>query len=476
MISSNFLSLDLSPEELTKRNTSLKKDREAGHDSQAFRDTLLPMLRSESGIRAVIVCFADLEGKLHLLDYNKEFFMDSMENLTFDGSSINGFTSLNQSDLRLFPDWTSFRWLPASVFGAGKVMIFGRIAKQDGTEFENDMRSKLGTLLEELRNKKNQRVLVAPEIEGFLLDDIDAEQKFTEESPFELATKTGYFSALPQDKLRQFIDAFAKILGELGFENEKDHPEVAPSQFELNWKYTDALHTADQILIYKLVARQVAKSMGMTASFLPKPFAKINGSGMHANMSIAENGKNIFYDGSDADKLSEIGRQFAAGILNRGKELCLIMNPSVNAYRRLDPKYEAPNEIKMSDKDRGSMVRIPVGNEKSARIEVRTVAPDANPYLTFYTFIKSGQEGIDEKMSVPTGQAEILPENIHLSLTHYEGSEFLQEIMGEDAHQKYGELKVSVANRAAREHGHFVKTGEVLFHHEVTNQYLWDQF
>lgn len=476
MISSNFHSLDLSPEELTKRNVSLKRDREAGHDSQAFQDTLVPMLRSESGIRAVILCFADLEGKLHLLDYNKDFFLNSMDNLTFDGSSIKGFTELNQSDLRLFPDWRSFRWLPASVFGPGKVMIFGRIAKQDGSEFENDMRSKLSSLLDEMRSEHNQRVLVAPEIEGFLLAGIDAEQHFSEENPFELATKTGYFSSLPQDKLRIFIDTFAQILGHLGFENEKDHPEVAPSQFEINWRYTDALHTADQILLYKLVARQIAKTMEMTASFLPKPFATINGSGMHTNMSIAEADKNVFYDGGDADKLSSLGRQFAAGILNRGKEICLVMNPSVNAYRRLDPNYEAPNEIKMSDKDRGSMVRIPVGNEKSARIEVRTVAPDANPYLTFYTLIKAGQEGIKEKMSVPSGQAEILPENIHLALERFENSEFMQEVMGEDAHRQYGELKTEVAHRAPREHGSFVKTGEVLFHHEVTNQYLWDQY
>lgn len=473
MVDGNYI--DLSVDELYKRNLSLKRDREAGLSSDAFAEKLIPTLQDEKGVRAVTVCFADLEGKLHLLDYNKEFFLSSLDNLTFDGSSINGFTELNQSDLRLYPDWTSFRWLPSNIFGPGKVLLFGNVANQDGSPYDGDMRLNLNTLLQKLRKDQDMRVLVAPEIEGFLLEGIDAEQHFSEEVPYELATKTGYFSSLPQDDLRLFIDSLAQVLGMLGFENEKDHPEVAPSQFELNFRYTDAIATADNILLYKLAARQVAKSMGYTASFLPKPFAGMNGSGMHTNMSLAIGGKNVFFDGSDPDKLSAMGRQFAAGILQHGEELCLIMNASVNAYRRLDPNYEAPNEIKMSSKDRGSMVRIPVGNEKSARIEVRTVAPDANPYLTFFSLITFGLKGIENEASVPRA-GEILPENIHLALDAYEASDALKEALGKSVHRKYAELKRGVADRAAREHGSFVKTGEVLFHHEVTNQYLWSQF
>lgn len=473
MVDGNYI--DLSVDDLQKRNLSLKKDREAGMSSEAFAEKLIPVLQDEKGVRAVTLCFADLEGKLHLLDYNKDFFLNSMDNLTFDGSSINGFTELNQSDLRLFPDWTSFKWLPSNIFGPGKILLFGTIANQDGTPYEGDMRLQLNNLLKELRTEKDMRVLVAPEIEGFLLDGVDAEQHFSEENPFELATISGYFSSLPQDDLRLFIDTFAQVLGMLGYENEKDHPEVAPSQFELNFRYTDAIATADNILLYKLVARQVAKSMGYTASFLPKPFATMNGSGMHTNMSLAIDGKNIFFDASDPDNLSREGRQFAAGILQHGEELCLLMNPSVNAYRRLDPNYEAPNEIKMSSKDRGSMVRIPVGNEKSARIEVRTVAPDANPYLTFYSFIKCGLRGMENEAAVPNG-GQILPENIHSALDLYRQGDYLKSVLGKSVHRKYAELKQGVANRAAREHGSFVKTGEVLFHHEVTNQYLWGQY
>lgn len=468
--------IDLHPFELQKRNILLKRDREAGYTSEAFADRLIPMLRDDKSVRAVTICFADLEGKLHLLDYNKEFFLQSLDNLTFDGSSIKGFTEQKQSDLRLYPDWTSFRWLPANLFGPGKVLIFSRVANQDGSDYESDIRTKLMRFCHELKKEKGMIVYAAPEIEGFLIKGIDAEQEFTEDKPFELVTKGGYFSALPQDTLRVFIDSFAQAKLMLGFENEKDHPEVAPSQFELNYKYTEAIGAGDQFLLYKLLARQVAKSMGYTACFLPKPFTGINGSGMHTNMSIAENGKNLFYDSADTDYLSAFGRHFACGILAHGKELCLIMSSSVNAYRRLDPHFEAPNEIKMSAKDRGSMVRIPMGNERSARVEVRTVAPDASPYLTLYTLIKAGFHGIEKKMNLPTGDIEKLPGNIQDAIELFHASDFMKTILTESVFNKYLKLKEDVAMRAPKELGTFVKTGEIIFHHEVRNQYLWSKF
>jgi glutamine synthetase len=470
------LYIDLSPTELQKRNIMLKRDREAGFTSEVFAEKLIPELRNDQTIRAVIVCFSDLEGKLHLLDYNKDFFLTALDNLTFDGSSIKGFSEQHESDLRLFIDWTSFRWLPAHIFGSGKVLVFAGVANQDGTDYESDMRAMLAQLLKTLKEEKNLKVLAAPETEGFLIKGMDAEQNYAENVPFELATKGGYFSALPHDDLRVFIDQFAQAKLMLGFENEKDHPEVAPSQFELNYKYTEALGAADQILLYKIVARQVAKSMGYTACFLPKPAVGINGSGMHTNMSIAQEGKNLFYDAADHDKLSKMGRSFVAGILTYGKELCLSICSSVNAYRRLDPHYEAPNEIKMSAKDRGSMVRIPVGNEKSARIEVRSVAPDSNPYLVLFTLIKAGLTGMEKQMKVPSGEVQKLPGSIQESIEYFEKSEFMKSILGDNVHRKYLQLKQMVADRSPRELGSHVKKGEVVFHHEIRNQSLWSQF
>ncbi len=171
----------------------------------------------------------------------------------------------------------------------------------------------------------------------------------------------------------------------MGFANEKDHPEVAPSQFEMNYSYTEANIAADQIQLYKLLCRQVAQNMDMTASFLPKPVTGVNGNGMHTNMSLARGGKNLFWDAKGEDQLSAAGWDFIDRILAAGQDICLILNSSVNSYRRLDPHFEAPNQIKASAINRGAMVRIPLGNERTARIEVRSIAPDANPYLAIYT-------------------------------------------------------------------------------------------
>ena len=179
----------------------------------------------------------------------------------------------------------------------------------------------------------------------------------------------------------------------MGFQNEKDHPEVAPSQFEINYCYGEVVAAADQIQLYKLICRQVATKLGMTASFLPKPVVGVNGSGMHTNVSISKNGKNLFWDPKGAEKLSSSRWKFVDRILTYGNDICLMLNASVNSYRRLDPHFEAPNQINASAVDRGSMVRIPIGNERSSRVEVRSVAPDANPYMVMLAVFKTGLDG-----------------------------------------------------------------------------------
>ena len=478
---SNFLELDYV--ELEERNLAIKRDREAGKSNKYFADKLYEKLRKEKTIKAVIVCFSDMEGKLHMLDYNKTFLLDSHENLTFDGSSIRGFTPQHASDLRLYLDWSSLRWLPADIFGSGKVLIFANVHDQDGTPYVGDFRSNLKILTDEIKKKKDLKANVAPEIEGFILEGENAEQNFDERTGFKLASKGGYFNALPQDRLRQFIDRLAEATRAMGFENEKDHPEVAPSQFELSYKYTDILHAADQVQIYKVVARQIAKSFGLTASFLPKPIMKINGSGMHTNISLSKKNKNIFYDQKGENSLSKDAHNFLTGILNHGADICLTLNASVNAYRRLDPVFEAPNEIKVSPSDRGAMIRVPLANKNSARIEVRTVAPDANPYLSYFVILKAGLRGmfaskkeLKEYCELYNRPVKKLPANIYQAINAFRRSEFTKEIMTEENHQKYINLKEEVANRCPLELGTRVKTGEVWYHHEVTNQVLWGKF
>jgi len=271
-----------------------------------------------------------------------------------------------------------------------------------------------------------------------------------------------------------FIDTAAEVQRAMGFANEKDHPEVAPSQFEMNYSYSEVCIAADQVQLYKLLSRQVAARMDMTACFPPKPVTGVNGNGMHTNVSVSRKGKNLFWDPKGQDQLSDAGWDFTRRILSNGAEICLILNSSVNAYRRLDPHFEAPNQIKASAIDRGSMIRIPLGNERSKRVEVRSIAPDANPYLALYAVFRTGLEG---PLAADAGnQSKYLSDNIYDAIRLYQGSKFYKQMLGDEVHAKFADLKVLQADRCPRALGAVVKTAEVQFHHEVTNQHLWSQF
>jgi glutamine synthetase len=215
----------------------------------------------------------------------------------------------------------------------------------------------------------------------------------------------------------------------------------------------------------------------MTACFLPKPVTGINGSGMHTNLSVTRKSTNLFFEKDGKDGLSASGWDFIGRILGSGSEICLVLNSSVNSYRRLDPHFEAPNQIKASAIDRGSMVRIPLGNERSARVEVRSIAPDSNPYLAIYTLLKTGIEGPQaEEDSEKRPRTRFLPDNIYDAIRLFKASRFMQEVMGEEVHAKFAELKLMQAERCPKALGTLIKPAEVQFHHEVTNQYLWSQF
>jgi glutamine synthetase len=466
--------LEIPYEQLEEMNLQAKSDRLAGEDPGRIREARTKYLVDEKGIKAVTVCFTDLEGRFHMLDYDKKFLLKSADNLTFDGSSIRGFSRQAESDLRLAIDWPALYWLPADVFGPGKALVFGDVEDQGGTPYAGDLRARLKALGAELK-KKDMVANVANEIEGFLFKGRDAERHYFETGRFEYVSTGGYYHALPGDTLRRFIDTSAEVQRALGFGNEKDHPEVAPSQFEMNYTYTEATIAADQVQLYKLIARQVAAQMDLTASFLPKPVANVNGSGCHTNLSITKKGRNVFFDRKGEDGLSAFAWGFVNRILANANDLCLILNASVNAYRRLDPHYEAPNQIKVSSSDRGSMIRIPIGNERSARVEVRSIAPDANPYMAIYALLKTGLEGPGGEEA--KGQrTRYLPDNIYDAVRQFKASRFVQELLGADVHEKFAELKLAAADRCPKALGSRVKRSEIQFHHEVTNQYLWGLF
>ncbi len=468
--------LTLSYGELEEMNLRVKQQRKERVPAEQIQEERLRYLTEEHRIKAVTVLFSDLEGRLHMLDYDKKFLLKSWDNLTFDGSSIRGFTAQRESDLRLFLDWSAFYWAPGDIFGAGKVLVFADVVDRNGAPFAADVRGKLKKLSNDCYEKDGLTLNAANEIEGFLFEGLDAERRYHETGRFEYVNTGGYYHSLPGDPLRDFIDTVAEVQRAMGFENEKDHPEVAPSQFEINYGYGEVVAAADQIQLYKLICRQVATRLGMTASFLPKPVVGVNGSGMHTNVSVNKGGKNLFWDPKGEEKISKAAWQFVDRILTHGNDICLMLNASVNAYRRLDPHFEAPNQIKASAVDRGSMVRIPIGNERSARVEVRSVSPDANPYMVLLSVFKTGLEGNISKERNLRQAEHYLPDNIYDALENFRKSDWTTKLLGAEVKDRYAELKQASADRCARLLGTFVKEPEVQYHHEVYNQYLWNLF
>jgi glutamine synthetase len=215
----------------------------------------------------------------------------------------------------------------------------------------------------------------------------------------------------------------------------------------------------------------------MTASFLPKPVVGVNGSGMHTNVSVSKAGKNQMWDAQGQEMLSKFGWDFIDRILTHGNDLCLPLNASVNAYRRLDPHFEAPNQIIASAVDRGSMVRVPIGNERSMRVEVRSVGPDANPYMVLYSIFKTGLDGtINDKIGNLRSAKRYLPDNIYDAMEDFRKSAWTAEMFGEEVKNRFLDLKRGSADRCARLLGTVVKVPEIQYHHEVYNQYLWNKF
>src|ERR1700727_3832003 len=248
--------LSLSYDELEELNLKAKEQRMTRVPMHEIEEDRLRYLTDEKRIKSVTLLFSDLEGRLHMLDYDKKFLVKSWDNLTFDGSSIRGFTAQRESDLRLGIDWSAFYWGPADIFGSGKVLVFGEVIDKDGSPYKADIRGSLKSFATELYEEEDYTLNAANEIEGFLFNGADAEARYNETGKFEYVNTGGYYHSLPGDPLRTFIDTSAEVQRDMGFQNEKDHPEVAPSQFEINYNYSDVVTAADQIQLYKLICRQ----------------------------------------------------------------------------------------------------------------------------------------------------------------------------------------------------------------------------
>ena len=317
------------------------------------------------------------------------------DEIMFDGSSIEGFTRIEESDMNLRPDldtWTTFPWRRREQATARMICD---VYRYDGQPFEGDPRYVLKKVLREA-SEMGYTVYVGPECEFFLFRISD-----TGEPTTRTHDRAGYFDLAPIDKGEDARRDIVLTLEEMGFEIEASHHEVAGGQHEIDFKYDDALTTADRVATLKFVTKTIASLHGLHATFMPKPIFGINGSGMHTHVSLFRNGKNAFYDPNGQYQLSETALHFIGGVLEHCPAITAIANPLVNSYKRLVPGYEAPVYIAWSAHNRSSLIRVPVSREQGTRMELRSPDPSCNPYLTLAVVIRAGLDGIKRKTQPP---------------------------------------------------------------------------
>ncbi|MBA2875317.1 glutamine synthetase family protein [Thermaerobacillus caldiproteolyticus] len=341
--------------------------------------------------------FVDIEGILKHVTVTAEQLDDVVEGkIMFDGSSIKGFSPINQSDLYLLPDLNTFAVLPwTEEEGYAEARFLCSVTNPDGTLFEGDPRNVLKKTVERAA-EKGFTISVGPELEFFLFKADENGNPTTE-----LQDNGGYFEPSPKDLGERVRLEIYRALKAMGFTIEASHHEVAEGQHEINFKYADALGSADNATTYKWVVKTIASKYGLHATFMPKPVFGINGSGMHVNMSLFKDGENAFFDPSDENQLSEAAYQFIAGLIANVKSFAAITNPLVNSYKRLVPGYEAPCYIAWSASNRSALIRIPAKRGLATRVELRCPDPSANPYLAFAVIAAAGLEGIEKGLQAP---------------------------------------------------------------------------
>jgi glutamine synthetase len=380
--------------------------------------------------------------------------IDIFENgIWFDGSSIAGFVGIQESDMLLKPDLSTLSVLPWRPEEKSVARVICDVYKDEKTPFDGDPRSRLKAILEELKNEMNGEYFVGPEPEFFLLKrDPHDPHKWVP------ADDGGYFDVELLDDAPDIRRDIVLALENLGFHVEASHHEVAPGQHEVDFKFDNALKTADSVVTFKMTIKNIAKKYGLRATFMPKPFFGMNGNGMHCHQSVWFNGEPSFYDPEGPyNGLSETCLSYIAGILSHAKALVAVTNPTVNSYKRLVPGYEAPVNIAWANKNRSAIIRVPAARGKATRIEFRAPDPTCNPYLAFACMLAAGLDGIKKKMTAPEPVEknifkmseeekkalgiESVPANLAAALDELECDEVLQKALGKHIYENYMEIK-----------------------------------
>ncbi|MFC1556767.1 glutamine synthetase family protein [candidate division KSB1 bacterium] len=395
----------------------------------------------DKNIRFINLWFTDILGILKSFTITtSELEVAFAEGMGFDGSSIEGFTRIQESDMVAMPDPSTFAILPWKINDMTIARMICDVLNPDGSPYEGDPRYCLKRNLEVMTSMGFSNFYIGPEPEFFYFPN--------EKDPTPLDAG-GYFDHLPLDLGTELRKETIMALEELGIEVEYSHHEVAPSQHEIDLRYKDALTMADQVMTYKTVVKRVAYVRGYYATFMPKPIFGVNGSGMHTHQSLFTNGQNSFFDKNDEYHLSDAAKGYIAGILRHCREFTSITNQWVNSYKRLVPGFEAPVYLSWANRNRSALIRIPQykpGKEKATRVEFRSPDAACNPYLAFSVMLRAGLDGIKNKYELPpsadnniyqmTEQERreqgilALPESLWEAIVLTEGSQLVRETLG----------------------------------------------
>nr|WP_312290825.1 type I glutamate--ammonia ligase [Clostridium chromiireducens] len=405
-------------------------------------------LVKENGVKFIRLQFTDIFGALKNVAITEKQLEKALDNqMMFDGSSIDGFVRIEESDMYLRPNldtFVIFPWRPQQ----GKVArLICDVYNPDGTPFEGDPRYVLKRAIKDAA-ELGYTMNVGPECEFFLFETDENGNPTTNTQD-----KGGYFDLAPTDLGENARRDMTLALEDMGFEIEASHHEVAEGQNEIDFKYGDALTTADNIMTFKLVVKSIAQRHGLHASFMPKPIFGINGSGMHVNMSLYKDGKNAFVDENDKNGLSDVAYKFIAGLLKHVKGVAAVTNPLVNSYKRLVPGYEAPVYLAWSCKNRTALIRVPAARGAGTRVELRCPDPSANPYLVLSVLLQAGLDGIKNNLTPPaeveanifamtederrTNGIDNLPNNLYEAVQFMKDSELAKVALGDHVYENY---------------------------------------